>query len=344
MLKHQAHGTNIATVIHRGAPSATLTSVKLHTDREKVSVQHLCEALRYCAAREDIQIINISMGILADRVNAELYDACRRCHEAGKLIVAAAHYDSSKLCYPAALPFVWGVGTGITRDASQFMYLGEGYINVLAKGIHQRMLGEDFRPAIRDGTSYAAAAFAAIAANLLQQHGRLPAVAFRALVQRRSKDIYSVHYPVHAGRADTGQPAADLPLPESGRVMVYPQHDAWVQTITGQKAVTMVMQCPVDPEGEYNVAVSPAKRCIPGILSHKLCENIDALALGVFFRNRFLINIYFGYSLIDLMLKNNRDFILADAYLYHVVKRRAQDYPGFSGAITLLGQTYSNAV
>lgn len=335
--QYLAHGTNIANIIARLAPNARLMSMTLRTSAAKVPLSLLVDALWCCAEQQDVQIINISMGIVTEQVNPELEAACRACYDAGKLIVAAAHLSADQPCYPAAFPFVYGVGSGLSRQLDAFMFLGDGYINVLAKGIHQRMWSEQFEPVIRDGTSYATAAFTGIMARLLQDQPNVDDLSMRQWLRQNSVSMLSMH-----DLSAVSQPVYIAPSALPPRTLAHPPHDAGVQQLVSRPEVAMIMQCPLDPAGNYNqlAAAAVGKRTLPGVLSDKLCDHVDALVLGNFLRNQYTVNIYFGYALIDLFIRHDKDFVVWDDYIYHMIVQRTAT-TNFAGTIHRAGAARS---
>jgi len=192
--KMPSHGTNIASVIHQASKAIFFVSIRL-VAKGRINAMLLCRALEYCATRTDIRIINISLGFLSSNPPVLVEKACRQCVESGMILVAAAHYERKKYCYPAAFPTVYGVGTGIAKNINDFQYLGDGYINILAKGIHQRLLSDEGKPTIRPGTSYAAAAFTGIVANILAANGNLQREQLREILKEKSTFLPTTHYP-----------------------------------------------------------------------------------------------------------------------------------------------------
>jgi hypothetical protein len=253
------------------------------------------------------------------------------CHNAGKIIVAAAHLNNLKYCYPAAFPFVYGTGIGMIKNREYFTYLGEGYINVLAKGLHQRMEGPNGQPNFFEGTSYAAAAFTAIIARMLVKNPKLSKVDLDKALRRRSRESTSMHFPVEShGRS------ARLTLRKVGSDnLLFPPDDDRIQRIAkDNKLSVFAMRYPVDPQNKYTF--DGLKRpCIPGILSPKIFSKIDTLVLGNFLNNEILINRLFGWSLIQLFIRNNANIVVLDKYIEKVVRATIKkSMRNFSGQLS----------
>lgn len=319
--KKTAHGTNIAAIIHNNVPEVKILSVKLR-GKKNIGVNLLVKALQYCSTKSDIRIINISLGILTNDPSEDLVKSCLQCFNAGKIIVASVHQNMNKLCYPAALPYVYGVGIAFIKDVLTYEYLGEGYINVLAKGVHQRVLGEDGIVKLRSGTSYAAASFTAIVSKMLVEHGPLSNQDVKAYIISNSKPVLSAHYPI--------LPYGPLVSPNNlGNFdfkkdwLAFAIDDEKIRKANGVfSRIKVVMKYPQNFNNRFDFNFPLTKKYIDGFLSPNLFDHINVLLLGNFFANGSVINIQFGYDLIDLCIKYQKSFVVSDQYIYHVVQQR----------------------
>ncbi|SFW13467.1 S8 family serine peptidase [Chitinophaga sancti] len=312
------HGTNIAHVIRQVYPAADLLSVRMVPD-DKINVPLLCKALRYCATQDDVRIINISLGILGtENPSAELLECCLECHQQGKLLVAAAHFDCSKLCYPAAYPFVYGVGAGLIQEIDRYVYIGDSYITVLAKGVHQRLLYDHDRQVIRGGTSYAAAAFSGILCRRL-------ATSEVVAIEDAGVEALSLHY--QSNRSPVGNNYLTWSN-EDYKIVSYASHLEAVKGVPVLFNMSFFV-----PE----MHVVPGVPALKPVLSPKLFDHVDTLLLGNFFNTRSLLNVYFGYALINYFIINNGKFLVLDPYIASVIRKSIfLSKVAFSGQIVLL--------
>jgi hypothetical protein len=317
-----SHGSNMVRIIARNCPVENILSVKLMTDG-KLTVDHLCKGLEFCAAREDIAIISISLGILQKQPSRELYLKCKQCHDLGKTIVAAAHFNLSLVCYPAGFRFVYGVGVGMAKRLTDYRYLGHGYINLLAKGVHQRVLGENGSMVMRGGTSYAAAAFSGTLMKLLTEHeisgqGTTGQNRIRRLISRNSTNLVSAHHHRKHNQFFETPLIKDL---TGKKCLLFGTDDPGIQNFgTADILQGFVLKYPTNPGNRFDCATGPNWRLIDGALSRKLCSQVDVLLLGNFFKNPLLLNIYFGLLLIEIVLLIKKPIFITERSLQYAIR------------------------
>ena len=336
--KKDAHGTSIASIIHHVAPEASILSVKLISDHF-IHVDLLSQALSYCAQQDNVHIINISLGILSSSPSKRLLESCRACYQANKIIVAAAHTNTERECFPAAFPEVYGVGIGVIDDISSYGYVGDGYINVLAKGIHQRVLGEKNNPVIRSGTSYATAAFTGIAAKLQSDQGMLSHEEFHRAVERNARQVPSLHYSCINKEGNVRCHYSSTPPPVgTEKWIAFPLDDVSVLRVAKKyECAEFMMHYPISAEESFKKINNPSKRYINAFLSKKVFKHTNTLLLGNFLNNQHLINIYFGYALIDFFVKYSANFIVLDDCIGDIINERINaGRIGYAGKIKFL--------
>lgn len=311
-LARLSHGTSIVRIIARICPAENILSVKLVTNGNLV-VDLLCKGLEFCASRTDIRVINISLGILQKQPNRELYRLCKHCHDLGKIIVAAAHFSLNQICYPAGFRFVYGVGVGMARRLTEYRYLGNGYINVLAKGVHQRVVSENGSEILRGGTSYAAAAFSGTVMKLLMENQTSSRGGIRKILYRHSTNMVSAH-----GCRKAVRPMKKvLPRELQGKIcLLFGTDDPAIAALGGSGFISgFVLKYPVNPGNRFDCSTYRNWRPIDGALSRKLCNQVDALILGNFFLNPLLLNTYFGLLLIELVLLTGKPVFVTERRL-----------------------------
>lgn len=159
------HGTAIAAIILGTAPGVELVSVKL--DCDVITEPLLCAGVRWCLKNSDIQVINISLGVVTSDPSRELYNLCKEAYLKGVVVVAAAH-PTNRECYPAFFSFVFGVGAGMVSDSVDYRIIksGDG-INVLCNGSMQKVSWKGNAYRIKSGSSFAAAHFTGVIAKTL---------------------------------------------------------------------------------------------------------------------------------------------------------------------------------
>jgi len=309
------HGTNIANIIGSLTGPLELWSIRL-SKNEEITVHQLCSALDYCASQLEIKIINISLGYSGLSSITELRKSCQKCHRAGKIIVASAHLDNKKNSYPAAFSFVFGVGIGALRKRDQFTFLGrKRYINVLAKGGFQRLTGYNGRMAILEGTSYAAASFTGILVGIFKGNKSVTQNQLIGILIKLSTASASLHFSKDTRISDVVPELIGLKRP-----LLFPTDDERILNLAGNREKGMLMQYPLDPNGEFSPPRNFDVISLPGILSDKIFKHADQLVIGNFLDNKFLLNRVFGFHLMKFFSNNNVEVIPLDSYIAEQAK------------------------
>ncbi len=166
------HGTAVSEIIHSVNACAVYFIVKLSSFDEVVTEDLLIEAIEWCVRREEISIINISMGINSMYYSSRLLSVCRRAVRKNKLIVAAVHHNPYEECYPAYFSFVIAVCSGFT-DAGQFRWIRAGIgVNVIASGTLQRVTWTNGKYRWLSGNSLACAHFTGALSGIIERFGQ----------------------------------------------------------------------------------------------------------------------------------------------------------------------------
>lgn len=163
------HGTACASIIHKVDPQAEIVAVKIFHRELSAKEGLLCEGIRWCLGN-DIDIINLSLGIQMDSPSQELLGLLEEAFEKNIVIVSAAHNDLRQECYPAHFHTVFGVTWGKVDHHRSYGYLPNSPIEFIAKGTIQRVAWKDGGYSILSGTSMACAYFTGITAGVLRQN------------------------------------------------------------------------------------------------------------------------------------------------------------------------------
>lgn len=112
------HGTALAGVIRKWAPDATLLSARVLGRDLKGSLQVLVAAIEW-AAREEVHVINLSLGTRNAAHRGALEEAIAKARAAGAVVIAAFGRDGEDereafSDLPAAIPGVISVGVDPT--------------------------------------------------------------------------------------------------------------------------------------------------------------------------------------------------------------------------------------
>lgn len=317
----RSHGSNIACIITEMISAVHLVSIEL-CGNKSVNVEQLCEALEYCNDREDITVINISLGILTDQPNERLRAICQKSVEMGKHVVASAHFNSDKKCYPAGFESVYGVGVGLLERPDDFCYQGEGYINILAKGVYRRLLGPNYEPVVMDGTSYATAAFSAILFNRIKDNkSHLDKMTLNDWLISNSVNCQSLHYPVKLEDNSLNRPTAEINT--SGTWLMFPKDDRRLLN-QGKKNWQNGFFLEYPTYLSNVTEIKTQVKSLKGMLSPKIFTKIDTLIIGNFMTNEISINRLFGLSLLDLGIQHSVNFIVLDEFIMSIIHDKIQ--------------------
>lgn len=161
------HGTSLAAIIHRISPSAELVAVRIFHQELAATERLLCESLNWCL-NNDIDIINLSLGVQTSSPSTELYQLCADAYERNVVIISAAHTDLSYESYPAYFPTVFGVTWGKVGSDTEYGFIPGSPIEFIARGTLQRIAWKNGGFTISSGTSLACAYFTGITAKTMR--------------------------------------------------------------------------------------------------------------------------------------------------------------------------------
>ena len=324
------HGTSIANLIHSKVPEIPIVSIKL-SSKNAINSFLLAKAIDYCKSREDIKVINISLGLVTVHPSNVLFKSCWDCYQHNKVIVAAVYSDPNLLCYPAAFPFVIGVDIGLVQSSSAITYLGEGYINFLAKGIFMRMVDNDMTPKMGSGSSYATAFISAIFAQTLKKNPSWSISKLKKYFKGESNKVLPLR---HTKQNRTGtvdgvtnlmkklkNDAIQIDPCSTGKYALFPVNHNKIDTICRLRNyininITLLIGYP-------NVACPYPKleniRYIPGLLSPKIFKYADTIVLDNFIDQASQVNIIYGYHFIRLALEHHISFVFWDRKVHQIL-------------------------
>ncbi|WP_157752930.1 S8 family serine peptidase [Chitinophaga sp. MD30] len=336
MATKRLHGTNIASIRLQVCPSASILSVRM-VPLKTINVPLLCKALRFCAELPVVNVINISLGILStDTYSQELFECCRYCHQKGKILVAAAHFNCEKKCYPAAFPFVYGVGAGLISDINQYSYLGDGYINILAKGIHQRLLHENDKYILRGGTSYATAAFSGILCNKLINETADNTINIHDHIRQGGTNTLNLHYLIEYQPEETTTHIPVTGINKAWKCLSYALDHTPVKD-PAVLADQLLFNMNYFLQGNTPEIQYPGIPDLKPLVSGKMFNRVNTLLIGNFFDNKHLLNVYFGYTLIRQFIEHNGNFLVFDEYIANVIRKTVLLFGSrFNGQIVIL--------
>jgi len=152
------HGTAITFIINKLLPSSEIIMVKVFDELLNVKNEKLLYALEYIHKNIDCDIVHMSLGMRVCDDIGSLKSICDMLSEKGTIIVSAFDNEGA-VSYPADFPSVIGVDQSLncSKDYDiEYIQAGKG-INVLAKGVGQKLPWVDPPYVLQAGSSYSAA-------------------------------------------------------------------------------------------------------------------------------------------------------------------------------------------
>ena len=159
------HGTACAALISYLAPEAELHAIKIFGRELKAPPEALVAAIRWAIAAE-IQVLNLSLGIVGGDHLGPLAEACAAADAKGLTLIAAAP-RSGPASYPARFPAVIAVGEDRALGDDDLTYVGESGCDFVTSGYARPQPGIPIERNFR-GPSFAAARMASLVARLLE--------------------------------------------------------------------------------------------------------------------------------------------------------------------------------
>lgn len=153
------HGTAICGIICEHCPDIEIISFQLFmSDINNIDSEDLYAVLKYVHSHFDVSLIHLSIGCqMCSNLN-ELKQLCHDIVESGTTIVSAFDNDGT-MSYPASIDCVIGVDwSAECKRKDDIIYIENSPVNVLGKGINQRVLwSQESDYMIVSGSSFAAA-------------------------------------------------------------------------------------------------------------------------------------------------------------------------------------------
>lgn len=348
------HGTAVAGIIHKTNPKIALVAVKLSTHLGIITEKVLCEGIKYCyTQRNDIKMINVSLGIGSSDISDDLRQACQNAKNKGITIISSTHNFPAKNCYPAYFPFVIGVATGILKQRSTFKFLGKGAINILAKGTVQRVPWKNGTFKISSGTSFASAHFSGLISKIIMEQ-QDPSFEFNEVLKLAkkysSKDIIPLS---HINNQDNLIIDGTYQIEDADSealneifnfakvidsVAIFPASEKEIKTILefeelSKYKISLVLDYPKKNSlGHINEPPSN-HRVISTYLDEEKLNSFDTLVIGYFLDQPWDANIIYGMDLIEKCMLYNKNFFVFDRDVYKFISEKRKKYKSYTGRI-----------
>ena len=156
-IDNYGHGTAVSGIIYRNTTDVKITMVKLKGVENGVEELDLIAVLNYILQCENINIVNLSLGVNICEQYNKLYNICQDLSEKGVIIISAFD-NTGAISYPAAFDNVIGVTTGqFCNRVNDFEYVEDKIVNIAAKGNIQRVAWSNPEYLMIGGNSFACA-------------------------------------------------------------------------------------------------------------------------------------------------------------------------------------------
>jgi len=171
------HGTSVADVLKKSIEKnghlqhVELYDIQVYDEFENITNENIIKGIEYCI-NNNIDIINISLGVPSDSPNKSLYDICYKAYKKDIIIVASGYYMDIS-CFPASFPFVFGVTGGTITSLKKYGIQVGDDIELIGRGSLQRVATLNNNTRFVAGTSFAAAHLSGIICSLKQQNKSL---------------------------------------------------------------------------------------------------------------------------------------------------------------------------
>ncbi|PFI46998.1 hypothetical protein COL27_33645 [Bacillus sp. AFS075960] len=188
------HGTAICSILSNSDDITSIQVLKIFDNDYRVDLDKLIDAIEY-AIYLNVDIINLSLGILQHDNLMSLKIACQKAVEKGIVIVAACE-NSGEISYPAEWDFVIGVDTNKNlKKVDEFFFLENSSIEIQAFGKPQKVAHLKSGHIVVNDNSYATPHITNLIAKIINKHGRKSIESIKKLLMKQAKqtiDLYQV--------------------------------------------------------------------------------------------------------------------------------------------------------
>ena len=165
------HGTACAGIIHRIAPEARITSVRVLDQRLAGKSAAFLQGLAW-AVEQGFDVINLSLGTTKRDWALAFYEVCDHAYFRGSTIVTAAN-NLWRPSFPNLYASVISVACNLAKDPFRFHYNPEPPTEFLAPGVDVEVAWRGGSTMHGTGNSYAAPHIAGIVALIRSKHPEL---------------------------------------------------------------------------------------------------------------------------------------------------------------------------
>ncbi|MFF4248710.1 S8 family serine peptidase [Streptomyces sp. NPDC001822] len=182
------HGTACAAIIHRVAPEAALTSVRILGPGLGGDGNALLEALRWAVA-ERFHVINLSLSSRKEDFRAMLHEIADEAYFSRVAIVAAAH-NSPVRSFPWTFPSVISVGSHESEDTERLEVSSDPPVEFFAAGVKIEVPWTNGSSSRLSGNSFATPHVSGFVARILGKHPNLPVSEIKHVLASLSDNLF----------------------------------------------------------------------------------------------------------------------------------------------------------
>jgi subtilisin len=200
------HGTACAGIIHRLAPDARITSIRVLgaglTGKSNVFLAGLAWAVE-----QGFDVVNLSLGTGRRDWALPFYELCDQAYFKGTFVVTAAN-NMSRPSFPSLYASVTSVACNLSKDPFRFHYNPDPPTEFLAPGIDVEVSWKGGGRQQGTGNSYAAPHLAGIATLIKSKHGELRPFQLKTVLWGTAANVQEA--PTIAGRLTAALTASRL--------------------------------------------------------------------------------------------------------------------------------------
>lgn len=187
------HGTACAGIIHKKAPNAHITGIKVLDSDTSGRGPAILDALEWCIDSL-YDVVNISLGSFSEKYINEFERLSSYAHEKGVILVAASSADGYE-SIPARLPGYIGVGPARVIGPYDY-YKKDGHIEYLCNATRQRLAWKDGKQIFLDGSSFSAAHMSGIIALIKEAYPQIRLEELHKLLEENALPYVQSNQPV----------------------------------------------------------------------------------------------------------------------------------------------------
>ena len=198
------HGTACAGIVHRLAPAARITSVRVLGAGLSGKSAAFLAGLAW-AVEQEFDVINLSLGTSRRDWALAFYELCDRAYFGGSFLVTAAN-NLARPSFPSLYASVASVACNLSREPLRFHYNPDPPTEFLAPGIDVELSWRGGGRIVGTGNSYAAPHLAGIAALVKAKHPELRPFQLKTVLWATAANVREAREP--AGRLSRTMAAA----------------------------------------------------------------------------------------------------------------------------------------